>query len=80
MILRGELDLSCALESPFSLRFPGRFVLGTLRAVFLSFIESDGGFQDQEHVVPSALDFADRLGNPVGFGQRVVDRVPQFLH
>ncbi len=64
--------------------------LGFLRFAFFQFavfvggfvppIEADGRFQNQKHVIPGALDFADRLRDPVGLGEGIVDGIPQFLH
>ena len=54
-----------------------------VRVVVLALIapvESDRGFQNQENIVPGSFDLADCLRNPVGFRERIVDRVSQFLH
>src|SRR5262249_19926997 len=35
---------------------------------------------NEEDVVTCALDLANRLGNAVGVGECLIDRVPQLLH
>ena len=53
-----------------------RFVL----AIFLALVEADGGFENQENIVPGSLDLPDGGGNAIGVGQRFVDRVAKLLH
>src|ERR1700691_510135 len=66
VVLGGELDLPRSLEAAFPLGIAARLVFrGALPVVAL--IETNGGFQHQEDVVPGALDFANGFGNPVGF-------------
>src|SRR5208283_1490628 len=81
MVLRGELDLAGGFEGALRLLRLAHlnlavFVVGG----FVAPVETDSRFQDQKHVVSGALDFADRLRDPVGFGQGIVDGIPQLLH
>src|SRR5580693_9005432 len=85
MVLGGKLDPPGGLES--SLRFLGHLGLALvfllylgIAGVFVPPVETDGCLQNEENIVPGLLDFADRLGDPVGLGKGIVDRVSQFLH
>ncbi len=49
-------------------------------AVFVALVKTDSGLEHQEHVVTSLLDLADCFGDAIGVRQRIVNRVPQFLH
>ena len=82
LILRSELDLPYpAAPSSFGLGFQFHRFFGLVTLVaFGAFVESDGGFQNQEDVVTGAFDLPNRGGYTVGIGKRLVDRVSQFLH
>ena len=77
VILGGELDFTGSFVIPFRL-------LGNLGPVFVLLlftgfvpaVETDGRLQHKEDVIARAFDFADRLRDPVGLGQGIVDRVP----
>ena len=78
LVLGGELDLASGLESVF--HFRAGFLLIIRVAVFVTLVETDGGFEHQEHVVTGLLDLADGFGDSVGVREGIVDRIPQFLH
>src|SRR5579871_2524263 len=80
VILRGQLDLSCSFEPAFGLLRGLDLLFVLVFGIFVPSIEADRGFQDQKDVVTGFLNFADRLRDPVGLGQGIVDRVSQFLH
>src|ERR1035438_3107216 len=71
MVLGGEFDFAGGFESPLG-RFFGHLKLLVLTlaafAVLVAAVETDGGLQNQKHVVPGLLDVADRLRDPVGLG------------
>src|ERR1035438_2114487 len=76
LILSREANLAGSGDFP---RFGGSLFIGTAFAV-LALIKTDRRFQNEEHVVSSALNLADRLCNALGVGKRIVDRVSQVLH
>ena len=56
--------------------YQGTFV-GSLLALLA---EADRGFENQENIVTTILDSGDHVGDLVGFGQRLVDRLSQLFH
>jgi hypothetical protein len=80
LILGSELDLSRGFVSAFHFRadFSVSGIVNIV-AVF-AFIETDGSFEHQEHVVTGLLDLADGFGDAIGVRQGIVNRVSQFLH
>jgi hypothetical protein len=77
LVLRGETDAASGPDflRLAEIRFGGFVVIG-----FVALVEADCRFQNEEYIVTGALNFADRLCNALGIGQRVVDRVTQVLH
>lgn len=79
VVLRREFDLAGGLEGALGLRF---FFNDTFHiflfvlAILVTAVETDGGFENEEDVVTGAFDFTDRLGNPIGLGQGIVNRIP----
>ena len=70
MVLRGERNF----------RRNERFVVNTVALVFGAAIKPNRGFKHKKDVVALFLDLADYLGDAVGLGQRIVDRVAELLH
>jgi len=70
-----DLFLKVGLKTGFNNRLGVRFLAG-----FVALVEADRGFEHEEDVVAGALDFPDGLGDAVGVGKRLVDRVAEFLH
>src|SRR5262249_55120241 len=76
VILRGQLDLACGFKRSRN----GGFAFGRLAILLVPLVEPDGGFQNEENVVPGPLNLPDGLGDAIRVGKRLVDRVTQFLH
>src|SRR4051812_39159009 len=79
MILGGQLDFTRSFKHPGGLHFilAGRAFLALFA---VTFVKSDSRFQNKENVVAGALDLANRLSDAVRVGERLVDRITQFLH
>ena len=57
-----------------------RFFFDLRLFAFLTLVEADRGFQNEKDIVSRPFNFADRFGNTLGIGERLVDRISQILH